>query len=313
MLLNQKTRYKYFSLIIKILIGLGALGFILVKLKHGFHNNISSINNSGINYGYIFMALTLMLFNWGIETYKWNFLIKKIVELSFFKAFKIVITGITISLITPNRIGEIPGRVYLLNRKSRNRDLIWLTTMGSFTQLVCTVLFGGIGLMFTYEYFHSYLSSKMLIVLFTTFLLITLLFFAIPFFARKIKSLKKLLSEKALQVSGVDILQVQLISVLRYFIFFFQYLLILWAFNINVFEIEEIMLIPVCFFVASIIPTILLSEIGVRSSVAIFIFGMVSDNTMAIVLSSVVLWTINIALPGLLGILNLNQLKIFNR
>ena len=65
--------------------------------------------------------------------------------------------------------------------------------------------------------------------------------------------------------------------------------------------------------IASIVPTILLSEIGVRSSVAIFVFGIVSHDTMAVVLSSVTLWAINIALPGLLGVLNLKQLKIFNR
>jgi len=62
--------------------------------------------------------------------------------------------------------------------------------------------------------------------------------------------------------------------------------------------------------IASFIPTILISEIGVRGSVALFVFGTVSNMDIQIILSSVLLWLINVALPALIGLINLNDLKI---
>ncbi len=73
---------------------------------------------------------------------------------------------------------------------------------------------------------------------------------------------------------------------------------------------REIFLIPVCFLLASSIPTILISEIGVRGSVALFVFGVVSDLDIQIIMASVLLWLINVALPALLGLLNLKELKL---
>lgn len=310
--MNQETRYKYFSLIIKILIGVGAFGFIVFKLKKGYGENLNYLKSVSIHYTYVFMALALMIVNWSIETYKWNYLIKRVVKLSFFKAVKIVITGITISLITPNRIGEIPGRVYLLNVKDLQKDLMWLTTLGSFTQFICTLLFGALGIIFTYPYFNSYLSSSMIIFIFCLLILAVVLVFKLPAAFKNIQLLQKIMSDKLSGLSYIAVLKVLLMSGLRYGVFFLQYLLLLWAFNIPLMQVEELMLIPVCFLFASAIPTFLLSEIGVRSSVALFVFGMVSEQTVAIVLASIVLWTFNIAIPGLIGIFNLKQLKLFN-
>ena len=74
--------------------------------------------------------------------------------------------------------------------------------------------------------------------------------------------------------------------------------------------LEELFLIPVCFLLASSIPTILFSEIGVRGSVALFVFGVVSDLDIQIVLASIVLWFINVALPALFGFYDLYKFKL---
>ena len=57
----------------------------------------------------ISLILFLMLVNWGIEAVKWQLLIAKIEKISLFRAFKAVMTGVSVSIFTPNRTGAIPG------------------------------------------------------------------------------------------------------------------------------------------------------------------------------------------------------------
>ena len=310
--MNRQTIYKYFNLVIKVLIGVTALAFIVFKLRDGLDNNIEYLISAEIGYYYIVFCLFLMFVNWGIETFKWQFLINRLVSISFLQAFKMVLTGITVSIVTPNRVGEIPGRVLLLNESENTKDLVWLTTMGAFAQLVVTLVVGLIGLYFTIHFFVNYITSNAILVIsvFVVLIIGLFLFFQkILKLLNKFKFFKRIGANKSSQLSFLHLFLTLLLSVLRYLVFCLQYWLILMAFSIDL--NYNLMLIPVCFLIASSIPTILLSEIGVRSSVAIFVFGMVSENVMGIVLASLLLWIINIALPSLMGVVNLKQLKIF--
>ena len=57
------------------------------------------------------LVIVLVFVNWGFEAKKWKLLITPIQKMSFFTAFKSVLTGVTLSLNTPNRIGEYGGRI----------------------------------------------------------------------------------------------------------------------------------------------------------------------------------------------------------
>lgn len=314
--MNQETRYKYFTTLIKILIGTAASVFILYKLKEGFTNHHFFLIHDKINFLLLLFAFLLVFFNWAIESIKWKFAIHHVLQLTFIKAFLAVISGITISIITPNRIGEIPARVFLLNQTESNKTLIGLTTLSSFFQLLCTLLFGAIGLFYTYSFFESYFSSNFWVYFLITVAIVFILFVAIkkiPSLSLKLNTLKTnfLGNEHHLSISFYVLLF--LMSVLRYVVFCVQYILVLMAFGIEINTSTTILLIPVVFLFTSIIPTILLSEIGVRSTIAVFVFGMISTNEIAIIMASLILWTFNIAIPGLIGVFNLKQLKILNR
>ena len=56
-------------------------------------------------------------------------------------------------------------------------------------------------------------------------------------------------------------------------------------------------------------PTIALSELGIREGVSIAVLSGISDNTLGIISASFTLWIINIAIPALFGSLVLLQLK----
>ncbi len=96
--------------------------------------------NSGMIWN-LAAVLVLMLVNWIIETFKWKLAVQKIQEVGFFTAFKAVLSGVSFSVTTPNRVGEYLGRVLYMNEGNRLKA-ISLTITGSISQLIVTLLMG---------------------------------------------------------------------------------------------------------------------------------------------------------------------------
>ena len=69
----------------------------------------------------------------------------------------------------------------------------------------------------------------------------------------------------------------------------------------------------VMLFVISIIPTIAISEIGVRGSVAVYLFGLISANALGILSATFVLWLINLLIPAIIGTFFVFTLNFFRR
>ena len=312
--MNNKARYKYFNLVVRTLIGIASVFFIYFKIKDSFTIQYQDFISLSINYFFLFFAFLLSFLNWGLETYKWRFVVLKIQPLDFIPALKIVFTGITLSLITPNRIGEIPARAYLLKNTVPIaigiKKNIYATFISSFSQLLITLLMGLLGVIYTLNLIDIHLSNTFIVIL---TILITLLFLMF-IFSDKLKKivLKIFHKEDNLEFNEIDTLKFLGFSLLRYMVFCLQYLFILEAFGIHFTSFIQLWLIPVCFLLASSIPTFVLSEIGVRSSVAILVFGMLTNNNLSIVLAASLLWIINIGLPATYGLFFLNQLKIKN-
>jgi hypothetical protein len=64
------------------------------------------------------------------------------------------------------------------------------------------------------------------------------------------------------------------------------------------------------YLILSAVPTIALSEIGVRGSVAIFLLQNFTENLSAVFLATTCIWIINLAIPALLGNIFLYKTKI---
>lgn len=310
--MNKKTIYKYIAILFKILIGLFALVYIIYKVKTSIDENDLSLAFPIVRMSYLMIAFLLMFINWGLETYKWRTTIESYFQIKFWEAFKIVITGITVSIISPNRVAEIPARVFLLDTNTDRKQLIWLTSFNAMMQLLCTLIIGMVGIILTQHLFNlSFLNYSWVIILLSVSFVV-LLFLFIPKFKKLIKLIPVVKNWQSLQnisISYKKIAYLFLLSLIRYLIFCVQFYLVLTAFNIHLNDSIELFLIPVTFLFASIIPTILLSEIGVRTSVAVYVFGLVSNDTISIIAASLSLWIINIATPALMGIFNLKQIR----
>ena len=116
-------------------------------------NIIDKIKNN--IYGIILVFL-MMFLNWFIEALKWRFLISKIEKISFLRSLRAIFSGITVSAFTPNRIGEYGGRVFCLKEGDRGQAVL-ITVIGSMSQLITTIVFGTIGVLFLPMYNHEIL------------------------------------------------------------------------------------------------------------------------------------------------------------
>ena len=66
------------------------------------------------------LTILLMPINWSLETWQWLRLMRYKSPLSFRKAFSCVLAGISVSMFTPNRVGEFAGRLLLLSSNRRS-------------------------------------------------------------------------------------------------------------------------------------------------------------------------------------------------
>jgi len=267
------------------------------------------------------LALVLVFANWAIETAKWRYLILKIEDLSFWLAFKAVISGVTVSVFTPNRIGEYAGRVIYIKTADRIEATL-ITVISSVGQLIITLLVGALALLFFVQDYYTesvddwvfYIGLQLYVVLF--FLLI-LAFVNTPILTIILSRVKFLWSRfrKYIQVFSYykqrDLAWVLTLSFVRFGIFSLQYFLLLNYFGVEVSFFEGIVLIPVYLITLTAIPTITLAELGVREVVSITVFSVVSDNEIGMVATAFAIWLINLAVPAIIGTIFVLQTRIF--
>ena len=240
------------------------------------------------------MVIVLMFFNWGIEALKWKTLMLPLEELSFFKSLKATFSGVAFALNTPNRIGEYGGRILYIKEGNRIKA-VTLTLVGSFSQLIVTLVFGAIGLlvlnnqMVSLPVLKNYKWSlqlfQILLVVLTTILFV--IYFNTSLIFKKIEKigiLKKWnrfftsLEEIALNI----LLKVVVLSGLRFVVFGIQYSLLLQVMHVQIDWFVGFWLVSILFLMLAIIPSIALLELGLRWQYNLLLFGLFSTNAIGI-------------------------------
>jgi Lysylphosphatidylglycerol synthase TM region len=312
-LLSNKHFHKVISLLIKGGILTLSIFYIFQKLSDvNFTANISNILPK-LNSSYFYTAAILVFFNWGIEAVKWKYLIQKLELISFKTALKSTLSGVTISIFTPNRVGEFAGRVFYLKNADRVKATV-ISFIGSTLQLAVTIIAGFIALNIYYlqhknEFFlfNAISANNVLYFLLgmaSIIITIIIMYFNENSISRKIKEIMKTYRTKELSNAFS-------LSILRYFIFSFQYYLVLLAFGIDIGILNAFLLIAITFFVNSAIPTFAITEIAVRGATSVYLFSQVSNDTLSIISASIVLWIINLAIPAIIGGAFIWNLKFF--
>ena len=317
------------SLIIKISIVFVSIFFLYkqISIKSSadeFDIKTIYINLSN-NFYLSFIVFFMMFVNWFLEALKWRFLISKIEKVSILRSLRAVFSGITVSAFTPNRIGEYGGRIFCLEKADRVKGAL-ITVIGSMAQLITTIIFGLIGLL----YLPSLLPN--LNILFTNFVfaypilvfsvillcvLLVVLYLNISFFSvifSKFRFLKKFKKYNKVftYYNSSELLEVLIYSFARYLVFSSQFYILLKIFNVNITYIDSLTLNSLMLMTITVIPNYLpIFEFAQRGIVAISIFSLLSNNSIGVFSATFTMWATNLLLPALVGTIFIFTLKFF--
>ena len=97
---------------------------------------------------FLALAVALMPLNWWLEARKWHILLRVFLPWPFARTWRATLAGVSLSAATPNRIGEIGGRLLVANR-AEWPGVITSSVLGSVCQWVAFLLMAWPGLMWT--------------------------------------------------------------------------------------------------------------------------------------------------------------------
>lgn len=263
------------------------------------------------NAWWIIVATILMPLNWAVETLKWLVLVRKVEKVPFLKAFKGIFLGVSLSVFTPNRIGEYGGRI-LVVKPENNWKTIVATLVSSFSQQIALMTLGIVGLI--YFMLHYLIETEEIIVAGVGLLGVALIIFmlicyynvrfAIPLFER-LPYLRRFTSHMEVldHYSVQELSEALFYAILRYLIYTLQYYLILRFFGIDAPLLTGVAGIATIFLLQTSVPLPAIADLFVRSEVALYVWGFFTDNEISILASTFGLWFLNIIVPAALGML----------
>jgi hypothetical protein len=313
--LFQKNTYQKLIQFTKIALILILTTFVFYKLVFAYHyDNLFAQFELREHLGSPFLliaTLLLVVFNWGIESIKWRILINRFEPISLDTAIKAVLSGVTLSIITPNQLGDFAGRVIHLEVLNKIKGTL-VTVIGHTAQVLVTLFFG----FFALAYFSSHFYHQEFWIPFAAVLLPILVFLYINLtglynWMNRFSWVRKF--EKYIEVFGayskVELTKILALSIFRYLVFLFQYYLLLKYFQVHIDFIPAMACIVATFCVQSMVPSFLLLEIGLRGASALAFFTLFSVQPENILLAAYSLWIINMLLPALFGMYFIYRVK----
>lgn len=263
------------------------------------------------------LLLLLLLVNWLLETAKWKYLLRKIdQQTGWGTAFRSVMSGVTISFFTPNRMGEFAGRVMHLRRGYRIKAAI-ASVIGSMNQLMITLIAGGMGLFFYLPLLNAEYGE--LLPWLRAFILVVMAFIIVAWFQvryiasfgyRFAKLRQWSLYLRIFEIYSLrELLNVTLLSLTRYLTFSVQFWLALIIFGTTLPLVEGLQYISLIFLVITVVPSFALSDLTLRGSVALYFLAPLSGNSAGILAATTLVWLINLALPALAGSISVYYFK----
>jgi hypothetical protein len=270
------------------------------------------------------IVLLLMPVNWGIESRKWQVLVQHVQRFSFLSAFKSVLSGCSITMLTPNRVGEYGGRI--LNLEEGNRiKAISLTIAGAISQLLVTMLIGCAGMAFLRYFSHNEAGGlsvlpefwgDVLIYMSVTITVVLLLFYSrlgwLVRLLEKVPALERLIKHIRVldEFDYKQLLRILSLSFFRYLVFTTQYILLLQVMQVNIAVTTCFWLISVFYLVMALAPTIGFIELPVRVTASWAILKYYTVNELGVSAAALGIWLINLVLPAVIGSLLILGTKI---
>ena len=265
---------------------------------------------------FLILTIVLMPLNWAMEVEKWRVFLRPFWQISRRLAWSAVFAGVTLSLFTPNRIGEYGGRVLAVPARY-NWAAVLATAAGSLAQLIA-LLGGGLAGVFFYlkqrQLLPELWQSMGWAVLLCTLLMLAL-FLYLPQFAVMLRRLP--LPEKwwapIAQLKHYrrrQLLRGLAWAVCRYSLYSFQFYLLLRFFGLNLPVGAALGGIATLFLAQLFLPLPPVAALLARGELALLIWSPFAPEKLSIVAATFGLFIINLLLPALLGAVSIVKINV---
>lgn len=273
------------------------------------------------NHLYILILIfMLMPVNWLLEALKWRVLLRNDMQISLSKAIRAVTTGLSFSMLTPNRIGEYFGRIAHVEAK-HNWHAALGTLAGSISQNLINVTAGLFALLFvlrgefasqTILYWGAWIGASV-------FTLVAIgLYFRIDLLAVLVQRLKiPFIKERWLEkfnffktLDKQQLVQALLLSALRYAIFCAQYVFMLSYFGVSLHAIELFAGVAVIYLMHTSIPLPPFIDQMARAQMALFLWANTGQNELSVLSAGFFIWIINVVIPALVGVISVGNVRL---
>jgi len=265
----------------------------------------------------LFLVLIIMLVQWLLEAKKWQVMLRAGHHIKLLEAFRMILSGIALSIATPNRVGEFAGRVMHLPSGQRLQGTAF-TVIGNFAQLIITCIAGSIALCMEWQDQHLQIppagmqAIQSLLLWATPFAIVffMLLYFKSGLVFNWILSLRMIgkFRDKLGALASIPnniLLKVLLLSSLRFVFFILQYWLLFKLTNTGIDLRDTFVAISVMLLWLAIVPTFSFLELGLRWEFALLLMGSLTENALGIAVSVTAVWLINLMLPAAVGAIGL--------
>ena len=308
----HKTK-QFLVLLIKLLIVGGAFYFIYNQLAN--NNKLDwqkfiVLFQKNQSIGGIAFILLLSVLNRFFEILKWQNLVKFIHKISLAKATKQVLAALTAGLFTPNGVGEYAGKALFFD-KSKTKIVIFLNLICNGIQMILTVIFGILGLLY-FNVQYNVITIKTVVILFGLLLVLFIILFSVKKITIKGYSIDKLMQK--INEIPKNIHQKNIfLGICRYLVFSHQYYFLFLAFDVDLPYSTLIATISSVYFLASSLPTFQFLDFAVKGSVAVYFFGILGVNEWIVIFISTLMWFLNVVLPVIIGTYFVLNFKIPTR
>jgi hypothetical protein len=245
------------------------------------------------------VVVLLMPLNWFVEALKWWVMMRNVSQVTFLQSIQSTLMGVAAGVATPWRSGEFIGRLFSIDEKLYLHSF-YFSMLGGMAQAFVTA---SVGLAFLPAFLPSPFVSGFCVGISIALLVAYFHFDSVSLWLPRMPIVSKYLKDysHAKHPPLTTLFVVLLLSGLRYGIYTLQWVLIANMLGVSNNHTATIAAVCVSLLLQSIAPALPLLDIAVRSGIALFVFAMISENTIAIVVSTVLIWMLNLATPALLG------------
>lgn len=219
---------------------------------------------------------------------------------------KSVYAGICVGNLAPGRATEFFAKILFFKTENRPTIAMLHFANGMF-QLAVTIVFGLLSLFFKMQAKYTMPTTYVWLAgVFCIILLIVFYFFIFNFNYIQhwiLNKFGKTVSGKILPFEFTKPLinKLLLFSLIRYAVFIIQFLLLLKLFYHGPIGLNLFFSICVYFLLTTALPMISFIEPAIRAAIALLVFNNLNIPEMALVITAVLLWLMNIVVPSVIG------------